>query len=435
MDIVYQSDCGFQSTHEEANKIYEHLRESLRQDNPERVIQRFRYLFLKGTGYDVHSVKSALDTIMNTHYVEREFPFFLNRCCHIIINHWQTDPELKSYIPLLLSQLDIVLPPGTANSKSARKLRKLIEDFQHTDQYIKLKRLGNLIAKNSNQQESSDRSVGNLIQRYPFLYQHCLLSEDSSYEFKKTIKKIQKGIQKTYELDISQYITYRVRLAEIVRKYKASNISRIPKKLIKPVNNPTLLSEQKLSYALKKYLGKAESGYTYLELAHNFTIQINNTKYYQQFKNELYEYLISGISGKYAKQKLNPKLYQYLQNILPDFHTQAVDEFTIMRTCSSLLKFLVVDNFKNHNFQLFMELTENLGETKVTGLLLKLLLICHKVKPYLEQRFAILFSHYELYDREEVPWLIDSLENLQLALSIHFGKADLSLVKLLENSN
>ena len=431
MDIVYQGDCGFQSTHEEANKIYDHLRESLRTDSPERVIQRFRYLFLKGTGYDIHSVKSALDTIINTHYVEREFPFFLNRCCHIIINYWQKYPELKPYITQLLSQLDIVLPPGSANSKSARKLRKLIEDFQYTEQYIKLKRLGNLINQSQDNEENSGLFVGNLIQRYPFLYQHCLLSEDSSYEFKKTIKKIQKGIQKSYELDISQYITYRVRLAEIVRKYKASNKNKVPKKLIKPVNNPTLLSDRKLSYALKKYLGKAESGYTYPELAHNFSSQINELKYYQQFKTELYEYLVSGIDSQYGKQKFNQKLYQYLQNILPDFHAQPVDEFTIMRTCSSLLKFLVVDSIKNPNYDLFVELTANFGETKVIGLLLKLLLICHKVKPYLEQRFAILFSHYESYDRTEVPWLIDSLENLQLALSIHFGKADLSLVKLL----
>ena len=431
MDMIYQGDCGFQSTHEEAKKIYDHLRESLRQDSPEKVIQRFRYLLIKGTGYDVYSVKSALDTIINTHYVEREFPFFLNRCCHIIINYWQKYPELQSHIPLLISQLDITLPPKTANSKSARKLRKLIEDFQETEQYIKLKRLGNLINKNYNNQDNSYLYVGDLIQRYPFLYQHCLLSEDSSYEFKKTIKKIQKGIQRTYELDISQYITYRVRLSEIVRKYKASNKHKIPKRLIRTVNRPSLLSDHQLSYAIKQYLGKVESDYTYLDLAHNFSHNINNSKHYQQFKNELYEYLVSGIDSQYGKHKFNHKLYKYLQNILPDFHSQTVDEFTIMRTCSSLLKFLVVDSLKNPNYNLFVDLIANLGETKVIGLLLKLLLICNKVKPYLEQRFAILFSHYESYDKDEVPWLINSLEHLQLALSIHFGKVDLSLVKLL----
>ncbi len=431
MDIVYQGNCGFQSTHEEANKVYDHLRESLQKDSPERVIQRFRYLFIKGTGYDVYSVKSALDTIINTHYVEREFPFFLNRCCHIIINYWQKYPELQAHIPLFISQLDIILPPRSANSKSARKLRKLIEDFQETEQYIKLKRLGNLINQNYNNQDNACLYVGDLIQRYPFLYQHCLLSEDSSYEFKKTIKKIQKGIQSTYELDISKYITYRVRLTQIVRKYKISNRSKIPKRLIQPVENPTLLSDSKLSYALKQYLGKVESNDTYLDLASNFSHNMSNIKYYQQFKNELYEYLVSGIDSNYGKHKFNKKLYKYLQNIFPDFHSQTVDEFSIMRTCSSLLKFLVVDSSKNPNYTFFIELIANLGETQVIGLLLKLLLICNKVKPYLEQRFAILFSHYEFYDKDEVPWLINSLENLQLALSIHFGKADLSLVKLL----
>ena len=92
---------------------------------------------------------------------------------------------------------------------------------------------------------------------------------------------------------------------------------------------------------------------------------------------------------------------------------------------------MVVDSLKNPNYDLFIDLINNLGETKVISLLLKLLLICKKVKPYLEQRFAILFSHYESCNSNEVPWLIDSLENLQLVLSIYFGKADLSLVKLL----
>ena len=158
---------------------------------------------------------------------------------------------------------------------------------------------------------------------------------------------------------------------------------------------------------------------------------MSSSKYYQQFKNELYEYLVSGIDSHYGKYQFNQKLYKYLQTILPDFHSQIVDEFTIIRTCSSLLKFLVVDSLKNPNYDLFIDLINNLGETKVISLLLKLLLICKKVKPYLEQRFAILFSHYESYNSNEVPWLIDSLENLQLVLSIYFGKADLSLVKLL----
>jgi hypothetical protein len=68
----------------------------------------------------------------------------------------------------------------------------------------------------------------------------------------------------------------------------------------------------------------------------------------------------------------------------------------------------------------------NMGVTQTMGVLLKVLLICNKVKPYLEKRFSILFNHYESFAKEGVPWLVKSLENLQLAFSVHFGKVDLS---------
>ena len=43
----------------------------------------------------------------------------------------------------------------------------------------------------------------------------------------------------------------------------------------------------------------------------------------------------------------------------------------------------------------------------------------------LKKRFGILFSHYESFSSSEVPWLVKALENLQIALSIHYGKVDL----------
>ena len=70
-------------------------------------------------------------------------------------------------------------------------------------------------------------------------------------------------------------------------------------------------------------------------------------------------------------------------------------------------------------------------EVRTIGLLLKLVLLCGKVKPYLEQRFSILFSHYEALAEDRVPWLVKSLENLQVAFSIHFGEADFSLIQII----
>jgi hypothetical protein len=103
----------------------------------------------------------------------------------------------------------------------------------------------------------------------------------------------------------------------------------------------------------------------------------------------------------------------------------------MIRTCSGLFKFLVVDSLQFPDRDFYLDLIGNLGETKTVGLLLKIVLLCSKVKPSLEKRFSILFNHYESSHREGVPWLIKSLENLQVAFSIHFGAVDLSLFKII----
>lgn len=81
------------------------------------------------------------------------------------------------------------------------------------------------------------------------------------------------------------------------------------------------------------------------------------------------------------------------------------------------------------NHYVFVDLITNLGPTSTTVLLLKLALLSNKVRPHLEKRFSILFNHYESSSEDGVPWLIKSLENLHIALSVHFGSADVSCIQ------
>ena len=412
-------------------KLYDHFLQCIKRESSEQIIKRFRYLFIKGTGYEDHDIKVALDKIVNSKAAEQEFILILNRCCHIIINQWQMQPNLKQNIPQLIAEFDRILPPGSANSRSSRKLRKLVKNFAQSEQCIKLQRLARLIAQEKGSKSAQSEYVGNLIQRYPYLHQHCLVSDDSSYEFKRTIKKMQTKIQHKYEVNLSQYVTSRVRMIQTVRQYKALNQTKIPKKIIQPVKNPTLLSNRDLDRSIHHYLGKVEQGCSYRDLSQKFLTHTSQTQSYKSFKKDLYEYLITSIDAKYGKHQFNQKLYQCLQNTLPDFHNQKVNEFLLIRTCSQLFKFLVVHSQKNPEHYLLLDLISNLGETKVIGFLLKIVLLCHKIKPYLEKRFSILFSHYESFDKKGVPWLIKSLENMQIAFSIHFGNVDLSLAKFI----
>jgi hypothetical protein len=414
---------------QEEQKLYDYLLQFTETEAPAKVIELFRHLFIRGTSNEDPSLRLALEKIVSSPNAEQEFKFFLNRCCHIIIDHWQLEPYFKQEIPELIAQFEDASPPAGAHSRTSRKIRQLVQNFTKSEQYIKLRRLARLLEQEQNNRTQS-KCLGDLIQRYPFLHQHCLLSEDSSQEFKRIVRRIQKKFQWHYELDLSRYVTYRVRLVQTVRSYKAANQKKIPKKLIKPVPNPTLLSDRELDLAIKQYLGKVEKGYSYRDLSQNFLNNLTRSPFYKSFKNDLYEYLILSIDSSFDRHNFQQKLYRYLQNILVDYHSQQLNEFLLIRTCTQLLQFFV-DSQIHLEPDLFIHLITHLGETKLIGLLLKIVLLCSKTKPYLEKRFCILFARYESSLQEEVPWLIKSLENWQIASSIHFGSVDLSLFKII----
>ncbi|HEY9890191.1 MAG TPA: hypothetical protein V6D02_17420, partial [Candidatus Obscuribacterales bacterium] len=103
-----------------------------------------------------------------------------------------------------------------------------------------------------------------------------------------------------------------------------------------------------------------------------------------------------------------------------------VNDFLVIRTCSQLLNFLVLESPGKPQHFVFIDLINNLGPLLTTGLLLKIVLLCRKVKPYLERRFSILFSHYETVSQNNVEWLVKMFENLNVALSVNFGTTDIS---------
>ncbi len=426
------------STKDKQQQIYDHLLYCVKTESPIEVLDRFHHLFIKGTGYKDNRIRIALENIVESNNAELEFPLFFNRCCHIIVNRWQMQPNYKLEIIELASLLERALPPGGTVSRTARKLRQLIKDFHDTEYYVKLQRLARIIdgslepeARRSHRIEIVSNSVGDLIQRYPYLHQHCLLTEASTEEFQQTVETIQAGIQSSYELNLSQYITYRVRLARMVKKYKAANKTRIPKRLIQKVENPTLLSDRELDKALRHYMGKVEQDYSYYDLAQKFLTHTTQTRSYKEFKADLYEYIVSGVDSRFGERRFNHKLHNCLKNTMTDFENRELDEFLTMRTYCQLIKFLVVDGKGNSNHERYLDLISYLGEVRTIGLLLKLVLLCGKVKPYLEQRFSILFSHYEAVSEDRAPWLVKSLENLQVAFSVHFGEADFSLIQIL----
>ncbi len=176
-------------------------------------------------------------------------------------------------------------------------------------------------------------------------------------------------------------------------------------------------------------MGTVDGGHTYKSLSNNFLTHTVHTKTFGRYKDDLYEYILTSLDPKYSKGQFNKNLYNLLQNTLPECNNQRPTEFLMLRTSSQLMNFLVVENGKKPEHYVFVDMISNMGVTRTMGLLLKVVLVSGKVKPYLEKRFSILFNHYESFTKDGVPWLVKSLENLQLAFSVHFGKVDLSCLK------
>lgn len=405
--------------------LYDHLLNCVETASPDEAISDFRKLFIDGTGYPDFEVWRSMGKCVSTGAADKEFKFILNRCCYILINRWLMQPRLHNYIPELIALFETV-PAGLPRSRTSQRLRDLVQQFTLTEQYLVLNRLAKVIKQAGEERNSDNILLGNLIHRYPCLYEHTLLTEDSDREQRRRIRTLRVQAQRQFEIELSHYLTYRklrrFETAIIGFDSELAGVQHEPQLIIK---NPTLLSDRQLDCAVEFFTGRVDGYNTHRDLAMQFLAYSKATRCYRTFKEELYGYLITSIDPKYGQRQFNQNLYTYLQSILPENDYHKMNEVLLVTTCRKLLNFLVVESLHQPNHFVFSDLTANLGITTTIGLLLKIVLLCTKIRFYLEKRFSILFNHYESYLKESVNWLVEALENLNIALSTHFGSMSL----------
>lgn len=413
---IYQSRAITQ----EEERLYQHLLELVQTESPHLLIERFRLLFVEAMSYPDSDLQRNVDRLIQSAAAAQTFRFILNRCCHILINRWQSRPyqyeEIAELIALFESTPIRPIAADFSRSRIIKRQRQLMQEFQQTEQYLTLKRLSNVLQPELTIAES--QPLGTLIRRYPYLYEHCLVAEGTPNVQKASIRQLQTERQKQFEIDLSRYITYQVRRVSSDR-------------IVYPVENPTLLDEPSLSSALYQFTGKIDGNYTCREVAQQFSAHCKEVRSYKNFKSELYQYLTDAVDPAYGKRHFNQQLEQFLTNSYQDSETQPLTDFLMVRTCSQLLNFLVIESTQQPQHFVFVDLLSNLGATATTRLLLQIVLLCRRVKPYLEKRFSLLFHHYESYSRDRVQWLIAAMENLHIALSINFSDLNLCFVNQL----
>jgi hypothetical protein len=401
--------------------IYNYLLRCVELLSPEEAIAEFNRLFIDGVSHPQANVWRSLQYIVSNSQIDREFKFILNRSFYIYVNRWLMRPQLQRYIPQLVGLFDNI-PETPVKSRTGQKLRMLARQFIQTDQYSALRHLSQVIhARISHPPRES--CVGDFIHRYPCLFDYTLLTEDSPDEQRYEVRKLRQESQRQFELDLSRYIAYRkLDLGTTRNDLKTQIIETSDQALYK---NPTLLGDRQLDYAITYFGGRVDGAHTHQELARKFLAYSQDARSYRSFKEDLYAYLIQGVDPRYGQFRFNQKLAQQLQEILPDNDAHKMNDMLLVNTCRKLLNFLVVENARDPQHFIFNDLTSNLGITRTIGLLMRIVLLCHKVRYHLEKRFAILFSNYEDTTRSMSNWLIEALENLNVALSLNFGSVKL----------
>lgn len=408
---------------QEEQQLYDHLLNLVQTESPKQLIERMRLLFIEGMAYPNPQIQTALDRMVSrivSSAAEEEFRFILNRCCHILVNRWQARPHTGSAIADLVELFES--PPRRpvnefARSRPIKQLRSLVQQFVETEQYLTLKRLVQVMAV-PEPRFQSPQPLGTLIRRYPYLYEHCLVTEGTPNEHQQSIRQLQSQNQRRFELDLSQYVTYQVRKTQSQRD-------------IAPSKNPTLLTDEALGFALQQFAGKVYGSDTCRDRAQRFLTHSRQVGSFGEFKRDLYDYITTSIDPTYGKRQFNKLLAAQLQATLPESNAQPFNDFLMVRTCSQLFNFLVVDSPQRPQHYLFIDLLSNLGATLTTRLLLNIALLCGRVRPYLEKRFSILFNHYEAYSSDRVQWLIAAMENLHIALSTNFSSVNLCFLNQL----
>jgi hypothetical protein len=402
----------------DTNSLYAHLLELRKQHPPEQIINLLKSL-LNDFDPSESSSLNALKRVIASEWAEREFPYFLNRCCYILINYWWLHPDSRVATADLVNLLQRV-PETSAYSPVTRKLRILVQQFTQTEQFQALVERVKVISAPVTAVAETE-PISNLTHRYPYLYPHRLLDWDSTELGPNAIRRLQQEKESQFERQLQQYA-----IATFRQTSHAATKEEIP--------NPTLLADLQLDTALQSFAGVSEGLEGYRQSAQHFLEVVPQAKTFREVKQLLYHYLTDSIrhscNPRYGDHSFNNWLREQLDRILPQRDNDSPTIDLLVQTCDRLIDTLVANPNRQRNHWVFIDLNMNLGATFTIGFILKLVLVCCLAKPKVQDtiqsrlagRVAVLVKHYENHIRSDMKWLVECLENWLLARTIHFGE-------------
>ena len=369
----------------------------------DQAIDRFYQFFFEAVNPSAPETRAALMQIVTAAESEKIFHYVLNRCFYTLCNPWRTNPSSHWAIREMVLRLEH-LPKKSAQNRQIRHLQNLVRGFVDTPQYVTLKRQMQVLFEESDGERSTqperDRYLGEDLKRYFYLHETAMTTKDVAHEQRESILKLQRKTRQQFE--------------QQCRHFAASHQNRQTKR----VPNPSRLSEVEFMAAFDHY--RPERSNSYYRQAHEFTKARHKLPTMGRFQAEFGAYLLDSISHqnpRYQNNHFSRSLHQHLANAAHG--EMPINQTMIVQVCRRALEFLVVENLKRPNNVNFQHLIKDVGHKITVGVLLKVVMFCKPVRPWFEERFGILFHLYEQTRKDEIVWLVKSLEHVNIALALN----------------
>ncbi|MGA7937145.1 MAG: hypothetical protein WCA35_26575 [Kovacikia sp.] len=410
------------------------------------IVEHFRDLFIHGLSYADPDVLRTIYRLVDSSWIDEEFHNILNRCCHIFINHWWLQSELKfkqaTYDLVALFEQSSPLPSPVP---VVQKLRSLTRQFVQTPQYEILQRYARVAGYESEPDDRTEAEfmdsdvdgerLSDLIHRYPCLYRFYIQDTTSNHLGRKAIKQQQIYQERKFQQDLFSFAAVSLFPQSTIRETHPS----------RTVANPTLLTEQQVRDAVQMFVGPVKGAHTFRDSALHFAKDIRQASSLYEVKEQLHDYLGRAIDHRTFHKCFDDWLHGQLRDTLPQQNHLKPKASLVLRACNQLVEAIITSpDFEPQKHVFFLSLHGNVGTTSTIGLLLKIVLLCQalvrnpldileSIKARVSRQFASLFRYYEDQFRGQAQWLIECLDNLMIAFAIHAGHDEYSQWKSLLN--
>ncbi len=410
MPLLQFVSSEYLDTFSSGNEICDYFRDRVQCQSPEQVLQAFIALTQDKKDFPDQKILATLEKL-----TEDAFHRVLNHCCQILISHWYQQQPNPFIIAALFHHLDTFAQIAPRN---ASRPEKWTRNFVKSSTYLPLKRVMNPILGDLECPivPIPQNTLENLLPRYPFLYKYSFLNLDAHPDYLKMLSLLRKKKRQHFSAELTKFAIYRIRLLQIL---KARQLTQGAGRLLRPVTNPTLLSDQQINDILYRLANTAQSTPSYQSQA--FTaIELLNYLF-----RDLIEY-----STQDRQRQFIQSLFVHLQSILSEVSKPTFNKSSLLQGNRRILNFLILDTSSSPPSSSLPSLMTYFNSAEVIGLLMKLILLSPQLKSTLELKLFQLFDNYKFVPQEKITWLINLLEAYSIVYSLVHKDLDLSSLKL-----